>query len=498
MLSNTVFRPQPSGAAISGTRTRALDEDSTLIDLIDLEDFNVQLARLDDGEDEENEIQVYELTDLITEWMNGSYEHHLAALGYDATNSYAEFDTVILLERKDRSRMLLDGVAEEDLPAVGTDGEDERPVDNEYPTEYRRLREDGSSGGSFGGQLYTANFKGAALFTRNQTQMKVPQDVVQWVQGATLANKTGLLYLLQNSGATGLGSQVVDINTFAVSGSPYGSASSSSAASGQLEIIIIVAVAVAAVAFIFLVLAIFWAWRYDRRNREAYLVSNGSKRSQTRRSDPTGSNSTLEDDQINLHKIRTESSSLHGSPQHGRPMSEIGGESIVGGAGVYPESVISEDISTSLSQYYRSGMSNLGAGPNDRSAPSSAFDRRGSRNVIDPSNHFNDAASVSSMESYGYSLDGYAPSMIMMSAAAASSASHASLPYAPKDIDLSADTSADHSINISGYQMDESNYVDAIDSVMPDEEPDDEDIADVEAPNDTAADAEEEKKDDKA
>ncbi len=58
-------------------------------------------------------------------------------------------------------------------------------------------------------------------------------------------------------------------------------------------------------------------------------------------------------------------------------------------SGLYPESVISEDISTSLTAYYQSGMGNKRMG----------------------SNMLNDAASVSSMESYGYSLDGYANSI---------------------------------------------------------------------------------------
>lgn len=60
-------------------------------------------------------------------------------------------------------------------------------------------------------------------------------------------------------------------------------------------------------------------------------------------------------------------------------------------SGIYPESVISEDISTSLTAYYQSGMTG---------------GRKGFGN-----NTLNDAASVSSMESYGYSLDGYTNSI---------------------------------------------------------------------------------------
>jgi len=61
------------------------------------------------------------------------------------------------------------------------------------------------------------------------------------------------------------------------------------------------------------------------------------------------------------------------------------------------DSVVSSDISSSLTAYYKSGM---GYG-NNMSGNSGG---RGARD-------FNDAASMSSMDSYGYSLDGYAPSL---------------------------------------------------------------------------------------
>ena len=70
----------------------------------------------------------------------------------------------------------------------------------------------------------------------------------------------------------------------------------------------------------------------------------------------------------------------------------------------YPESVLSEDISTSLTAYYRSGMA--------------GYQSRGARAATNPTTStntglrdINDTASVSSMDSYGYSLDGYAPSL---------------------------------------------------------------------------------------
>jgi len=421
--------------------SRGIGGNSNLIDLVDLEDFNVQVARIStaDAASSQEEILIYELTDLITEWMNGSYERHLRDLGYSAfsTNKYADFDTVILLERKgdddDRRRDL----AEQQQQQRREEKRDEKRNDNAVVSAAasRRVLQSSSAVGS-GGQLYTAEFKGAALFTRNATQEQVPDDVVRWIQQSTLQNRTGLLRAMQLSSASGLGHLVVDINTYAVSSSgSNGNGGGGNAASGgnggngtdgNLEIIIIVAVAVAAVAFIFLIMAIFWAWRYDRRNREAYLVGAtsgvGKSRGGTRdASDPTSSHSTMElDDVENAHRRQVGKMARY-APQDGNaairdeneiPMSEIGGDSVVGG-GIYPESVISEDISTSLSQYYRSGLASGGGGGAQGSAFADHHLRRsGGRGG--GADHLNDAASVSSMESYGYSLDGYAPSMIMM------------------------------------------------------------------------------------
>jgi hypothetical protein len=300
------FRPLPQSS-------RQLQ--NGLIDLVDLRPFDVQLARL-----ETTEIDFISIHHLVTEWMNDSYENHLAILGY--TGHYAAFDTVILLQRVDRNRLL-------------------RTSD----------------------QLYTAAFKGAGLFTRNTTELAVPPEVIHFVQENTLHNMTGLLALLQLSNATGLGSNVVDVNAFTVA------MTDSEQQDGPLHAIIIVAVVVAALAFLFLLAAIWWAWRYDKQNRESYLSSKN------RRQDPTASASSEEATK----------------PSNSMPVNEIGADD----GPRYAESVISEDISTSISQYYRSGPNNY----------SSAMAGRGM-------NHLSDAASVSSMESYGYSLDGYAPSMM--------------------------------------------------------------------------------------
>ena len=380
-----------------------------LIDLVDLNSFNVQLA-LAQGSSAAAaataNINMYDLTQILTGWMNDSYQYHLKTLGYTSGSLYAHFDTVILLDAAaqngNRRQLLFQEFidqAQEIDPLFLTQNDDKliRQQDQQksngdlLPLAFAasassdtRFLQAAATGG---GQLYTAQFKGAALFTRNTTELPVPNEVVQFIQASTLTNKSGLLQLLQASTAAGLGVSVVDLNAYVVTGpssspSAAGSPTAASAGNSHLQAIIIVAVVVAAVAFFFLLAAIWWAWRYDQRNREAYLVKNA-----TSRADPTGSSSTEEE------------KGMAAPEKEGVPVSEIGGESVAGDhVGVYPESVISEDISTSLSQYYRSGLG--------QNYSSTFGGRSGSMN------HLSDAGSVSSMESYGYSLDGYAPSTV--------------------------------------------------------------------------------------
>ena len=109
--------------------------------------------------------------------------------------------------------------------------------------------------------------------------------------------------------------------------------------------------------------------------------------------DRTDSDTDKDETPEKIRKAPSTSSSPE-RPNHFYP-AIIGGEE----EGDYPESVISdslvsgslisEDISTSLSQYYRAGMGRI----------SKADYARGG-GLLD------DAGSVSSMESYGYSLDG--------------------------------------------------------------------------------------------
>ena len=268
------------------------------VDLVNLWDFDVQLAvTQNDG------IPLFEVTDLVTDWMNESFDRLLTQKGLVGDNSFASFDSIILLERNALRR--------------------------------RRLQ----------GEIVEAKFKGAALFGREVDQTPVPADFVLEIQQQTLANRTGLLQALQQSKVQGLGDAVIDVRALLAESTTNNNSDNDN----TLEVVIIVAIVVAIVAFLFLVVAIVWAWRYDRQNRNAYLSKPEAPK--------TGSDTTEDEPS---------------------PVKEVAN------AG-YPESVLSE------STYYRSGM------------PASMLLQ----------NSMADAVSVSSMGSYGYSLDGYAPSLLM-------------------------------------------------------------------------------------
>mmetsp|Transcript_4413 Transcript_4413/g.9574 ORF Transcript_4413/g.9574 Transcript_4413/m.9574 type:complete len:540 (+) Transcript_4413:329-1948(+) len=237
---------------------------------------------------------------------------------------------------------------------------------------------------------------------------------------------------------------------------PDGSSSGStnnnaSNANKNLEIIIIVAIVVACLAFALLIFAVIWAWRSDRQDRDdkpsvasgsesagrkkkrrsfgstgssnknnksgRSVGNNKSKKSLRSDASPTTNTNTNTRNEQNQQSSRTagavsgEAPSPYDLPNSGSNSDAgsypkvigqtKGDDSDASGAADYPDdSVISEDISSSLTAYYKSGMGYNGAG----SANNKAAGRGSGAN-------FNDAASMSSMDSYGYSLDGYAPSL---------------------------------------------------------------------------------------
>eukprot|EP00522_Entomoneis_paludosa_P011149 CAMPEP_0172442866 /NCGR_PEP_ID=MMETSP1065-20121228/3239_1 /TAXON_ID=265537 /ORGANISM="Amphiprora paludosa, Strain CCMP125" /LENGTH=405 /DNA_ID=CAMNT_0013192911 /DNA_START=134 /DNA_END=1351 /DNA_ORIENTATION=+ len=325
------------------------------IDLIDLTDFDVQLALTkDDG------VQLYEVLKIMTEFLNEEFQACLASQG-----TYATFDTVILLERARRLQM---EALERDL--------EENPSNN---------------GEVIVGDLFTASFKGAALFTRLENQLPLPPSIVEGCQRQAFLEEDILLTKLQQAGGNGLGTKVVDVRAYINPNTSV--ASNDDDSSDSLEVVIIIAIVIACVAFLFLVFAIYWAWRYDKKNRDAYLTDGSAGKSpETTRTFKATDSPDSKEARPPKHVVSNQRSSQQQQSrevQSAAPSypSVIGGESVADG--VYPESVISDDINSSLTQYYQSGLQNYTA----------------------TNGRLQDAGSVSSMESYGYSLDGYAPSL---------------------------------------------------------------------------------------
>lgn len=80
--------------ALTNEMTRDLQK--TEIVLEDLTDFDVQI-----GVTRDNGIQIFEVTNIVTQWMNDVFGQCLENGGWSTTD-YAQFDTIILLQRANR------------------------------------------------------------------------------------------------------------------------------------------------------------------------------------------------------------------------------------------------------------------------------------------------------------------------------------------------------------------------------------------------------------
>ena len=78
----------------SEEQARELQKSDTV--LVDLTDFDVQI-----GVTEDQGIQIFEVADIVTRWMNDVFGLCLADGGW-AVDTYAQFETIILLQRTDR------------------------------------------------------------------------------------------------------------------------------------------------------------------------------------------------------------------------------------------------------------------------------------------------------------------------------------------------------------------------------------------------------------
>ena len=155
-----------------------------VVDLVELSPFDIQLHVLDNS----TAIQNYELTNVLTSWMNEAYPIELQNAGL-IDGYYAEFESVVLYN-----------------------------TDRRHRQRQRSLQEAAAL------YYYTSSFKGAAIFTRtpsNQTQ--VPQESVLSIQQELLMSNEhidALLQTLQASFLPGFGSNVVDIEAFLTAPTP--------------------------------------------------------------------------------------------------------------------------------------------------------------------------------------------------------------------------------------------------------------------------------------
>ena len=313
------------------------DEERVRTDLVRLSPFDLQIAMAGptDG------VNIYALSDIVTDWMHASFE------------------------RKSQSQGLLGNMTTFDSIAL------------EWTSNNRKLQQEDIG-------LYSASFEGVSLWNRKGLATPpTDHELVELIQRATFLEDNQLLTMLQNAqDFSGLGDDVIDVRAFIVM--PTSNTSSSN--DNNLEIIIIIAIVVACLAFGLLIFAVVWAWRTDQNRRgDAFKTASVVQRP----TDGTGSESDEYEKQRQLSSPTKQRhhqavpSYHHASSPPAHPPMEIEPEE-------YPESVLSEDISSSLTAFYRSGMAGYS---------------------LNNKRELNDAASMSSMDSYGYSLDGYAPSL---------------------------------------------------------------------------------------
>jgi hypothetical protein len=391
---------------------------STRTDLVGLIPFDVQIAlSFEDNSDLES-INIVALTDIITDWMSESFQ----------VKSTSE----LLEEQEDKGN----GTVTTTLNKVALEVANQR-VQTTTVASSQPLA------------LLTANFQGVSLWDRTESSSPMNPELVELMQRATFLEDNALLEMLMTADIadTGFPSQdsVIDVRAYIT---PQGGGDSENSNTDttvtppsdenkNLEIIIIIAIVVACLAFGLLIFAVVWAWNSDHRKANATHVRNSSKASSSRKSTPVtpkgnsnnkasasssangkktgllGRSKELNNKDLDMPEQQPQSST--NNPMEGNeldikvtgrpttnPSSGVGpiskmADTKTGTSNIpYSESVVVEDISSSLTAYYKSGI----------------YGNNGNGNKPGTSkNDFNDAASLSSMDSYGYSLDGYAPSM---------------------------------------------------------------------------------------
>mmetsp|Transcript_23489 Transcript_23489/g.32941 ORF Transcript_23489/g.32941 Transcript_23489/m.32941 type:complete len:434 (-) Transcript_23489:254-1555(-) len=385
-------------------------------------------------------VDYIEVTDIVTNWMNEGFEFALQPYADD----YAPFDSVILDYQERRSRHLLSQDEDEvlQLPLVEEneqiydflwhDKEGLYEIDSMYDDNNRDLQNR---------DFFTASYKGVSVWNDVGDKTLPGDEFVYSLELSILANREDeLLEALQNvTDARGLGPNVVEVNT------KLSEAEESSKDNSDLNIIIIIAIVIAAMAFILLATALYMAWSKKKEREAAYAVGTdrtaGMAMSTKKDTTPTNKKNQPEKKKslgrfLGGNKKQEQAAPVNYEETPKRKNyedSDIAPSEI--GGGLYADSLISEDISTSLTAYYRSGFDNSVSNKKD------GKDRNVKRTA---SGSANDNASISSMESYGYSLDGYQSSI------APSTSGYQNDLYQPKG---NNDSSVDASDKESAFSM---------------------------------------------
>jgi len=393
---------------------RSLVSDVVRTDLIRLIPFQVQMAIQDETTGTDSELiaeTLYSggtlLTDTISDWVMSSFvsktSGEQAEMLIQGISNFTSFDSIALELMKNSSstgtidgqelnlvQLSLEGITLWERVGTGTP-----PMDPEIVELIQRA--------TF---LENRALKTALQTSINNLLFNLGIDSVDGVQPISIVDVRA--YIVPPGSFASGGDSEEDDDTVAT---PVAEPPIQSTANKNLEMIIIVAIVVACLAFALLVFAVVWAWKSDRRERGSKPPKPRKAKKQkapriqeTPNPEPKKPKRYSKAKEATTYQQAPAEPSVEAASSYDLPHVDSDGSypRVIGKSGndssAYPEdSVVSEDISGSLTAYYKSGMGYSG----------SKASTAGSR---EPKN-FNDAASMSSMDSYGYSLDGYAPSL---------------------------------------------------------------------------------------
>mmetsp|Transcript_9315 Transcript_9315/g.26599 ORF Transcript_9315/g.26599 Transcript_9315/m.26599 type:complete len:451 (-) Transcript_9315:266-1618(-) len=352
------------------------DQPTSRSSLAPLIPFDVQLAITS----ERDEVNTITLGDIVSDWMNDSFE---TKAKNEVSPEEVEFQAVAL---------------------------DRLEVSN------RRALQDQADPKA---KLFVASFTGATLWNRYNDSDPVDAEVVEVIQRATFLEDARLLTMLQAAPSdSGLGQAVIDVRAFVT---PAGSGdgddtdkdtntnnNNDDGKNDDLELIIIVAIVVACLAFALLLFAVLWAYRSDKQRHEAFSATRNRNGRSDGSNNKTSAGTHSESDDVDRRsprKSKMNNNKSRAPPALSDDLTSDVPPRVISPGSDYPESVISEDVSTSLTAYYNQSVG-IQQQQQQHQAPAQRY--RGHPSDGGPPN---DAASMISMDSYGYSLDGYAPSL---------------------------------------------------------------------------------------